>query len=219
MSDQNAAQVTPEAAGGSKEVTTIMTEASPAQPASEPAKEAIGNSGNEPAKQETKPSEAQAEKADPKEYTLKLPEKSPLDESASQRIAAYAKERGLTNEQAQELLNRESEAVSNYAKAQTETYQKEIDGWKAKVSSDKEIGGEAFQKNVELAKRVVDRFGSEDFKKALNDTGLGNHPELVRVFFKIGKLMSEDQLVMPGTQQAPKSRDVADLLYGDNKQK
>lgn len=212
MSDQQAAQETPQAAGGS-EVTNA-----PAAPVSqEPAKVEAVNSGNEPAKQE-KPSDDKAVAAAPKEYTLALPEESPLDDSAVQRIAAEAKERGLTQEQAQELLNRESEAVSGYAKAQSEAFKQAVDGWKSQIENDKELGGAEYAKNAELAKRVVDRFATEEFKKALNETGFGNHPELFRVFFKIGKAMAEDQLVMPGAQQSPKQRSVEDLLYGNTKQ-
>lgn len=213
MSEQQAVQETPKAAGGS-EVTAQVTEQAIAAQPQEPAKAASANSG-EPAKQENA-SEVKDSTATSKEYTLKLPDESPLDDSAVERIAAKAKERGLTTEQAQELLNHESEAISSYAKAQSEAFKQAVDGWKATIESDKELGGADYAKNAELAKRVVDRFATEDFKKALNETGFGNHPELFRVFFKIGKAMAEDQLVMPGAQQAPKQRSVEDLLYGNN---
>jgi hypothetical protein len=213
MSEQQAAQDTPKAAGSS-EVTTPVVEPVNATQSQEPAKTASANSG-EPAKTEIA-SEKKEEVAAPKEYTLKLPEDSPLDDGAVERIAAKAKERGLTTEQAQELLNHESEAISSYAKAQSEAFKQAVDGWKSTIENDKELGGADYAKNAELAKRVVDRFATEDFKKALNETGFGNHPELFRVFFKIGKAMAEDQLVMPGAQQAPKQRSVEDLLYGNN---
>jgi hypothetical protein len=213
MSEQQAAQVTPQAAGGS-EVTAPVVEQANATQSQEPAKTASANSG-EPAKKETA-SESKEGSAAPKEYTLTLPENSPLDDSAVERIAAKAKERGLTPEQAQELLNHESDAVSGYAQAQSEAFKQAVESWKATIENDKELGGADYAKNAELAKRVVDRFATEDFKKALNETGFGNHPELFRVFFKIGKAMAEDQLVMPGAQQAPKQRSVEDLLYGNN---
>jgi hypothetical protein len=213
MSEQQAVQETPQAAGGSEVTAQVTAQTVAAQP-QEPAKAASANSG-ESAKKENA-SEGKDSSAAPKEYTLTLPDESPLDDSAVERIAAKAKERGLTSEQAQELLNHESEAVSGYAKAQSEAFKQAVDSWKTAIESDKELGGADYAKNAELAKRVVDRFATEDFKKALNETGFGNHPELFRVFFKIGKAMAEDQLVMPGAQQAPKQRSVEDLLYGNN---
>lgn len=216
--EQQAVQDTTTAAGSSQDpaVAAAPATAAPetkvdAAPANQTAKTA--ESGNEPAKQEAKKEETKAESS----LELKLPEGSILDAGAVERIAAYAKERGLTNDQAQELLNRESENVANYAKAQEDHVKAQVDGWKAAVEKDKELGGDAYSKNVELAKRVVTKYGSEDFLKTLNDTGLGNHPELVRVFFRIGRAMGEDKLVVPNAQASQPRRPIEDVFYG-NKQ-
>src|SRR5688572_20896218 len=50
----------------------------------------------------------------PEKYDLKLPEGSLLEAAQMEKISAYAKEKGLSNEQAQELLERENDAVSGY---------------------------------------------------------------------------------------------------------
>jgi hypothetical protein len=216
MSETQAVQDTTKAAGSSQD-TTVAAQQGQVDTKVDPVIDAkvADSSGNEPAKKQS--DEGKAGQEAPKEYTLDLPENSQLDASAVDRIASFAKERGLTKDQAQELLSMESNAVSKFAEAQAEQVKVRVDGWKADVKLDKELGGEAYEKNVELAKRVVERFATEDFKKALNETGLGNHPELVRVFFKIGKSMAEDQLVIPGSQTGPKNRSVEDFLYG-NKQ-
>lgn len=57
----------------------------------------------------------------------------------------------------------------------------------------------------------MDKFGSPELKQYLNETGLGNHPELVRIFANIGKAMSEDGLVT-GNSGGVKS--AADVLFG-----
>ena len=43
--------------------------------------------------------------------------------------------------------------------------------------------------------------------------GIGNHPELVKVFVNIGKQISEDAFVEGKTKAAPKS--AAEIIYGD----
>lgn len=149
------------------------------------------------------------EDAVPEKYELTLPEGSQLTAQDVEKTTAIAKEWGLSNEEAQELLNVRHEAVSEYVNRAN----KEIGSWLGKAKSDKEIGGDNFGKNAELAKRVVDRFGTEEFKKALNDTGLGNHPELVRIFAKIGRSISEDTLVHPGTKVVP-SKSMEEVFYG-----
>lgn len=140
----------------------------------------------------------------PEKYDLKLPAGSLLDAQALERTATFAKENGLTNKEAQAILERESASIASYVESQREALAEKTKEWVETVKNDKEIGGEGFNKTVEMAKRVVDRYGSDSLKQALNDSGLGNHPELVRFVARIGKAMTEDQLILPGSQPAGK---------------
>lgn len=164
-----------------------------------------------PEKQATEKPEPskEAAKAEEIKYELKLPEGSPLEASYVEKIATYAKERGLSNEQAQALLERESSTVADY-KSLTR-------GWVDDVRNDKEIGGDHFNENVGLALSVVEKYGTDSLKTALKETGYGNHPELVRIFARIGKAMAPDRLVKAGTQSAPQKRPIEEILYGGTK--
>lgn len=151
----------------------------------------------------------------PEKYDLKLPEGSLLDSSVVEKIAHIAKERGLSNDQAQGLLDAKSEAVAEHTTKQAEALKQiSTNEWVTELKSDKEFGGEAFQQNAELAKRVVHKFGSPQFIKTLNDSGLGNHPDLFRFCTRIGKAMSDDQLVLPGTQVSGNKQSMEDIFYG-----
>lgn len=166
-------------------------------------------------KAETKAVET-AKQVVPEKYDLKLTEGSLLKPADLDKIASYAKERGLSNEAAQELTHREDQAVRSFAESQRQQLLSKSQEWMKASESDAEIGGVEFKRNVELAKRVVSRFGSESLNKTLNETGLGNHPELVKLLFKIGKSMSADQLVIPGAQPSNK-RSIEDVFYGATK--
>lgn len=236
--NQTAAQATPEAAAGTSAQTPPPAEAPKPQSmeakTSEPAKAATDDKatlltdapkaepGKESAEAKTEGTETKPAKEEkpvvPEKYDLKLPKDSALSEAHLEKLSVYAKEKGLSNEQAQSLLERESQAVSDYVTNLKETQSKMTETWFEQAKGDKEIGGEAFKQNAELAKRVVSRFGTDDFKKELNKTGLGNHPELLRVFSRIGKAMSEDQLVIPGVQAGGK-KSIESLLYGDGSTK
>lgn len=164
---------------------------------------------------EKKADEKKTETVVPEKYDLKLPEKSHLQASDVDKIAVYAKERGLSNEQAQEILNRENEAVGKFIESERsrieELTQKE---WVSQIKADKEIGGDGFAKNIEMAKRAVTKFADQKLIDELEATGFGNHPELVRMLVRVGKQMSEDSLVLPGARPAKKEVPMEELFYG-----
>jgi len=153
-----------------------------------------------------------------KPIELKLPEGSLLEAGAVERVKTLAKERGLSQEQAQELLDREHQVLASYAEGQKATLTKTMNAWVEELKGDKEVGGEKFKESSELAKRVIRRFGTEAFLKDLNESGFGNHPELVRTFVRIGKAMSADSWVTPGAMPAPK-KSLAEALYGSETSK
>lgn len=163
------------------------------------------------AKAEVKDEKAGEEK--PVEYKLEIGEDSPITKEHLDKIAEYAKERGLSQEAAQKLVDMQAETLKTQRQGLVDEFKKTADGWRATAQADKEIGGDGFNRNVELAKRVVDKFGSEAFRKALNETGFGNHPELLRTFVRIGQRMGDDTLVV-SSATSTKVRPMEDLFYG-----
>lgn len=149
----------------------------------------------------------------PEKYELTIPEGSLLDPSEVERISAYAKEKGLSNEAAQELLNGKHEAVKAFDETQVKAVNEIREKWVSDGEKDPEIGGVNYKKNIELASRVVKRFGSEKLFQALEETSFGQHPEWIRVFARIGAVMSEDQLVHSKTQEAGNKKSSAEILF------
>ena len=70
------------------------------------------------------------------------------------------------------------------------------------VTSLKTEFGDAFEEKVGFAKDAVGRFGGDDLKKVLNESGLGNHPTLVRAFSDIGKMIAQDEIIGGGGNQS-----------------
>lgn len=164
------------------------------------------------------PSGASGASKVPEKYELKLPEGSPLKATHVEKIAAEAKARGLSNEEAQALLERDSELLATHAEDQQAQLKATTAKWLEDAKADGEIGGAKAAECFELSKRVVARFGTDAFKASLESTGLGNNPELVRMLYRIGKSMSEDQLVLPGEPPAQK-KTIIQHLYGDGPKK
>ncbi|WP_395491089.1 peptidase [Cedecea davisae] len=157
---------------------------------------------------------AKEQKSDgaPEKYEFKAAEGQALDEVAIKEFEPIARELNLTNEQAQKFVDvYSSKILPQLQQQQVEKWTKQTEQWAADVKSDKEIGGDKMTANVGLAQKAFDQFGSPELKEYLNTTGLGNHPEIIRAFMKVGKAMSEDDMVMTGNTG---QRSAAEVLYG-----
>jgi len=177
------------------------------------AKEA-STAASEKAVADAKAAEEAAEKNKPPEtYDIKAPKESPLSAEHISSVAKYAKEKGMSNEQAQSLLERDHSIVVAVKESQLKEFETTKSGWADQAKADKEIGGDKLEKNIELAKRVTSRYATPEFQEVLVKTGFGNHPELVRMLKRIGESMSEDQLEVQNNSGAGE-RDPADVLYG-----
>lgn len=56
-----------------------------------------------------------------------------------------------------------------------------------------------YDKNLDIAQTALRQFGGDDFFKYIDESGLGNNPEMVKVFKKIGDEVVEDSLKGKGT--------------------
>lgn len=153
----------------------------------------------------------------PDKYELSIPKDSLLDPSTIERISADAKAKGLSNEAAQELLNREHEVTSSIHQGFEQQIKDTQARWLKEAETDKEIGPE-LKKNVELAKRFINHVMGEEtsnFAKYLNESGLGDHPEAIRFMVRaIKKLgLSEDTFVHAKSQGSGE-KSMADKMYG-----
>lgn len=222
MADENAAQPNNEAAEEGVKPSDLYEEEGkekekpkPEGDAEEPEKEE-GKEADDKGEEDTdkKPEEGEDDVV-PEKYDIKVAEDSLLGDEDVERIAAQAKELGLTNEEAQELADMESDAVGRYQEKLDKKVEDIRAGWLKAAEKDKEIGGDAFKENVENSKRVIDKFGTDEFKKALEETGFGNHPEVIRLFSRIGKLMADDKMVF-SREQSSGEKPIEEVFYGGN---
>ena len=145
-------------------------------------------------------------------YDLKLPDGSLLPAARVEEIVTFAKERGLSNENAQAVLERENQAVAQHVEgAKTDLKEKSV-VWVKELEADKEFGGTAFKENAELSKRFLKKFADEETLDALDSTGLGNHPGLFKMMVRAAKSMAEDKFIHPNSA-APVAKSIEDRLY------
>lgn len=173
----------------------------------------------EPVK-ETPPVEPPAEVKPvvPEKYELKTSEGSKLTSEQVKEVETYAREKGLSNEQAQELLTRQDSVVKSFHDQQVADHEAQVSQWVEAAKNDKEIGGTKFNEHVEYAHRALKHFDTNgDLSKGLELTGFGNHPEIIRVFAKIGKAMANDKFVHAPPGAPPAQKRPQDIMYDGNK--
>ena len=131
----------------------------------------------------------------PAEYEFKPSEGQTLDERVLDKFKASVRELNLTNDGAQSILDNVLPKMAEVAEEKLAGLRAE---WKALAKQDDEFGGAGFETNVKIANQALDRFGSDEMKSLLIESGLGDHPAFVRAFFRIGKAISEDTILTGG---------------------
>lgn len=175
----------------------------------DPADGKDGKAGDKPADgtDDGKPKEGEAPKDGkevvPEKYDVKVPEGMDVDTGLLDALTPTFKELGLSQEKVQKLVDKFAPAVQASAKAQHDVmmkqYHEQIEGW-GKETRDM-LGAEPAKALAPAAKFISTFAGKEaaEFRSLLNETGLGNHPLMVKVLIAAGKALSPDGFVDGGS--------------------
>ncbi len=155
----------------------------------------------------------------PEKYEWTAPEgfEGELDQATLESFEPVARELGLNQEQANKLVALHAESLQKQSQAAMEQHSQQMEAWQNDLKNDPEFGGAKFDANVKAAQKAVEQFGSPGLKEALEESGLGNHPELVRTFAMIGKAISEDGFIPGGKSSGPRS--AAEVMYPNHGKK
>ena len=144
----------------------------------------------------------------PDKYALNIKsDVVPLDNGAVKQFAENAHKLGLSNKQAQgvlEFYKNSMEGTAQQSKVDTET---------AQVQAEQELRqewGREFENNVKKAGALAKANINSDILDLELKSGIrvGDHPELIKGFAKIASMMSEDKIVSPESDSASKSADI-----------
>ena len=205
---QSAAQNTEAATGGDQSAagSTLMTSAptAGAQASAQGSANAAdsngssGEAGQTEGKDQTDNKDGKPQGA-PEKYELKAPEGLTFDEASLASFEGVARELNLSNEQAQKIAEWDAKRMTELNQRQQESWKETTAKWVDDVKADSEIGGKNLDTSVRHAQAALKKFGTPTLMSQMEATGMGNHPELVRVFARIGKAMAEDTFVTSST--------------------
>ena len=175
---------------------------------------------------ESKTSDQETEKEGaPEKYEFNTKVADAPDELDPEVLTAFgevAKELDLPQDAAQKVLDKVAPVMQARQAEQVEQAKTE---WAESSQSDQEFGGENLNANLEIAKSALNAFGTDPFKQLLSESGLGNHPEVIRFMYRAGKAISEDSYVgnsegAVGRSNVPKDfNGIANALYSNQQNK
>ena len=147
---------------------------------------------------------------------FKLPEGVTADPDSLKPATELFAETGLSQEQAQKFIDlamaRECAAAHRGVQAFVDLQNQ----WVSEIKADPDIGGDRLKASLSSAARAIDRLNVPGLREALNFTGAGNHPAVVKAFVRLGQMISEDRF-RPGQLAQPQvPRSPAEVIYDGN---
>ena len=216
--EQTATETTPDAVATTATLATVATEVAPdakgpdttvtdpAATLATNAEEAGGKPTEETPKVEGAPETYEA---------FAAPEGVELPTTVLDVFQGAARKLNLNQKQAQEFLNDLAPVVAKQnSKIISETHQKAVTQWLKETKADTEFGGDNLDANLAIARRAMDpKIATPALRKLLDDSGLGNHPEVIRWMYRVGKNLAPDQKHISGATQTGGEKSPSEVLW------
>lgn len=163
-----------------------------------------------PEKKEEKPAEEKPAGAPEKYEDFKIPEGRTLDEDTMKEAQGVFKEAGLNQAQAQKLVDLYIKEQAKVEGAPKKEYEAMLSKWTAQVHADKELstGTELkpeVQQGIGKLKALLPKDVRDGFDQAMNMSGVGSHPSVVKAIYELSKYVTEPSHV-PGKGPSPEGQ-------------
>ena len=138
-------------------------------------------------------------------YVFEPPEGVEVDDTMQAQLDAFgekAKDMGLTQAQYQALVEYDSQRAGDIQQTLADAYSDRIKEWRTAAVADPELRETEEVKASSLA--ALNKFGSPQLKALLaspsennpDGLGLGNHPEFLRFFHRVGAAVADPSLLL-----------------------
>lgn len=131
-------------------------------------------------------------------YTEKLEEGETLNPAMMDEVSSLSKEFNLSQAAAEKLVDIGRKQRDGFMEAQNTEYANTRKEWREEVAKDPVIGGatpEAQAKNMSIALRGLTAYeGGAEARQLLDETGLGDNPQMLRFLHSVGLSVSQDSV-------------------------
>ncbi|HEY2870801.1 MAG TPA: hypothetical protein VGJ56_02720 [Reyranella sp.] len=156
------------------------------------------------------------EPARPNYGEFELPEGVTADADSLKPATELFAEIGLNQDQAQKFIDLAMARETAAAHKSVQAFVDLQNQWVSEIKADPDIGGDRLKASLSSANRAIDRLDVPGLREALNFTGAGNHPAIVKAFVRLGQMIAEDRF-RPGHPARPQvPRSPAEVIYDGN---
>lgn len=170
----------------------------------------------EPAKADAaKADPAKADPAKPAEVAkadyskLEMPKDSLLPATHKEKIAAFASKHSLSPEVAQEVLKSQSADLKEYVDSQVKAYDGLKQTWVDALKAHPKFGGDKLAEYNKGATEVLNKYGSPELMKMLQESGYAYKVEVAELLSNISNAMKPDKMVAPGAGAGAGGKDMS----------
>lgn len=201
-------------AGAVKTADEIAAEKKTADDAAAATAAKGGKGGKQETAEEKTAREAKEAIGAPEKYELKIEKDAAsfIDDADLKTIEAFARDKGLTNDQAQALVDQRANALLEQSAV-----------FRTMTEADPEIGGDKLADTEKFSKIALDKLypkgtkHGDEMRGLLVKTGYGNHRVIVRHFALLGRQQAEDSPNAAGAQAGGGGQKTAsEVMYGDD---
>lgn len=151
---------------------------------------------------------------------FKAPDGIELDPEVMPEVHEIFKDLGLSQEKAQEVFEKFlgiQQKLAGTPEQQLQEAEKQIVSLNTRLAEEcknlPDIGGDKFGESLATASKVMQQFGTPEFRSLIAYTGVGSHPEFFKMMVAIGSKMSPDNFVQGG-ENAVSERRGEDIMFG-----
>lgn len=153
---------------------------------------------------------AQPVETEPEPYRLTLPEGVTVDQELLGAATPVFRELGLDDEQASKLAPLAVQVEQRVISGLNDEYVALRTDWAKQSRADPHLGGERWPETQRLLAVALDAAGAPrgcEFRKVMDQSGLGDHPAVIRVFRRLG------EQILAANGGKPPQRSALENLY------
>lgn len=126
-------------------------------------------------------------------YEFKMPEGVEMDEELASEMTPLLKDLKIGNADANKLATALTTYMQKQAEGMMDAYVDKVNKWTSDAKADKELGAD-WDGNVAIANNALQKFGTPELTASLAETGMSNHPEMIRFMYRVAKATGNDTL-------------------------